>query len=140
MQKSVLVIDDDAKMRELVTDILEPFGFRVIHAESSDEGLTLALISPPDVILCDLMLPDALGFQTAKALGEYPSTSHIPIIFITGYPYMEQTSANPRWKTLLKPFSMRTMVDAVNESIASAPPQAAPAPDFSAPTELPTDF
>ena len=122
--KTVLVIDDDPKMRELISDILEPFGFKVVHAESSEEGLTLALISAPDAVLCDLMLPDSLGFETAKALSQYPSTQHVPIIFITGYPYMEEYSVNPNWKLLLKPFSMSTLVNTVKESIASATPAA----------------
>ena len=122
--KTVLVIDDDPKMRELISDILEPFGFKVAHAESSEEGLTLALISAPDVVQCDLMLPDSLGFETAKALSQYPSTQNVPIIFITGYPYMEEYSVNPNWKLLLKPFSMSTLVNTVKEAIASATPAA----------------
>src|SRR3954466_8079926 len=122
--KSVLVIDDDPKMRELISDILEPFGYKVVHAESSEEGLTIALISTPDVVLCDLMLPDSLGFETAKALSQYPSTQNVPIIFITGYPYMEEYAVNPNWKLLLKPFSMTTLVNTVREAITSATPVA----------------
>ena len=123
-KKSVLVIDDDPKMRELISDILEPFDFKVVHAESSEEGLTLALIATPDAVLCDLMLPDALGFETAKALGQYPATQNVPIIFITGYPYMEEYAINPNWRLLLKPFSMSTLVNTVRDAIASATPAA----------------
>lgn len=121
MQRVVLVIDDDEKTRELVTDILEAFDFKVIPAENSEEGLTLALIDRPDVVLCDVMLPDSLGFETAKALSQHPSTSTVPIVLMTGYPYMQQFGSNPRWKLLLKPFSMSTMVEAINEALDSVP-------------------
>ena len=120
-KKSVLVIDDDPKMRELISEILEPFGFNVVQAESSEEGLTLAHIAAPDAVLCDLMLPDSLGFETAKALNQYPTTQNVPIIFITGFPYMEEYAINPNWKLLLKPFSMSTLVNTVKEAIASVP-------------------
>lgn len=117
----VLVIDDDEKIRELVTDILEAFDFKVIPAENSEEGLTLALIDRPDVILCDIMLPDAIGFETAKALSQHPSTATVPIVLMTDYPYMQHFESNPNWKLLLKPFSMTTVVEAVKEALRSHP-------------------
>lgn len=121
MQRVVLVIDDDQKTRELVADILEAFDFKVIPAENSEEGLTLALIDRPDVILCDVMLPDSLGFETGRALSQHPFTSAVPIVLMTGYPYMQQFASNPRWKLLLKPFSMSTMVEAVQDALNSLP-------------------
>jgi CheY-like chemotaxis protein len=56
-----------------------------------------------------------LGFDTAKALRGYPTTSDVPIIFITGYPYMQQHQ-QPGMKVLLKPFSMTVLVNAVKEA------------------------
>lgn len=127
MQRVVLVIDDDVKTRELVADVLEAFDFKVIPAENSKEGLTLALIDRPDVILCDIMLPDSLGFDTAKALNRHPSTATVPIVLMTGYPYMRRFESNPNWKLLLKPFSMSTVVEAVKEALNSAPRMASAA-------------
>jgi CRP/FNR family transcriptional regulator, polysaccharide utilization system transcription regulator len=120
MQQVVLVIDDDQKTREFVADILEAFDFKVIQAESSEEGLTLARLDRPDVILCDVILPDALGFETARALSRHPSTNKVPIILMTGYSYMQRFGSNPNWKLLLKPFSMTTMVEAIKESLKLA--------------------
>ena len=117
MQRVVLVIDDDQKTREFLADILEAFDFKVVQAESSEEGLTLARLDRPDVILCDVILPDALGFETAKALSLHPSTNKVPIILMTGYPYMRQFGCNSNWKLLLKPFSMSTMVETIKESL-----------------------
>jgi CRP/FNR family transcriptional regulator, polysaccharide utilization system transcription regulator len=120
MQQVVLVIDDDQKTREFVADILEAFDFKVIQAETSEEGLTLARLDRPDVILCDVILPDALGFETARILSQHPSTKKVPIILMTGYSYMRQFGSHTNWKLLLKPFSMTAMVETIKESLKPA--------------------
>lgn len=121
----ILVIDDDEKMRELVADILDAFGFKVISAATSEEGLTIALMQVPDLVLCDVILPDAVGFDTMKALNEHPATSRVPVVMMTGYPYMkqfggQQDGGKPDFKLLLKPFSMNDIVDTVTHALRSA--------------------
>ncbi|HMJ88182.1 MAG TPA: response regulator [Candidatus Acidoferrum sp.] len=118
MEPLVLVIDDDERMRELISDILTAFNYRVIPAESSAEGLMSAFSQHPDVVLCDLVLPDALGFETAKALSSNEATRDVPVIFITGYPYLRQYSGMENCSILVKPFSMNAVVAAVREAIA----------------------
>src|ERR1043166_505743 len=93
MQRVVLVIDDDDKLREFVSTTLESVGFKTLSAETSEKGLALAVMSPPDLGLCDIILPDALGFETAKALNQHPATSDIPVVLMTGYPYMRAQGA-----------------------------------------------
>ena len=88
MKPVVLVIDDDAKMRELVAQILEAFGFKVITAGTSQEGLNIAFSYPPSVVVCDVVLPDALGYETAQALRQHPATSGVPVVLMTGHPSM----------------------------------------------------
>ena len=119
MQRVVLVIDDDEKVRELVADILEAFDFKVIPAENSEEGLTYALEHKPDVILCDVILPDALGFETAKVLSQHPETAPIPVVLMTGFPYMRHYRLDQSVKLLMKPFSMQSVVAAVKEALGA---------------------
>jgi DNA-binding response OmpR family regulator len=128
MEPLVLVIDDDETMRELISDILTAFNYRVIPAESSEEGLASAFAQHPDVVLCDLVLPDALGFDTAKALSENEATRDVPVIFITGYPYLRQYSGLENCSILVKPFSMNAVIGAVREALAK---RAAPTPSRS---------
>lgn len=118
MQPVVLVIDDDEKMRELISDILTAFGFHVVPAESSEDGLMTALTQQLDLVLCDLILPDALGFETAKVLQSHPATRDVPVIFMTGYPYLRQYPGMESCEILLKPFTMNAVVDAVNAALA----------------------
>ena len=120
MQRVVLVIDDDEKVRELVADILEAFDFKVISAESSEEGLTLALEHKPDVVLCDVILPDALGFETVKVLHQHPATRSLPVVLMTGYPYMRHYRVDSSVKLLLKPFTMQSVVEAVKGAMSAA--------------------
>lgn len=125
MQSVILVIDDDDKLREFVADTLEAVGFKTISAETSEQGLALAVMEPPDLILCDIILPDALGFETAKALNQHPATSSIPVVLMTGYPYMRPQGPSAQWRLLSKPFSMNSVVQTVASALRSAAEQAA---------------
>ena len=125
MQRVVLVIDDDEKLRSFVTAALEAVGFKTVSAESSEEGLSLALMHPPDLVLCDVILPDALGFETARALNEHPATSDVPVVLMTGYPYMRTHGSGAQWKLLSKPFAMSSMLDTVAKVLRNAVGQSA---------------
>jgi DNA-binding response OmpR family regulator len=120
MKRVVLVIDDDDKLREFVAATLESVGFKTVSAETSEKGLALALMEPPDLVLCDIILPDALGFETAKALNQHPATSEVPVVLMTGYPYMRAQGAGTQWRLLSKPFSMNSMVQTVATALRSA--------------------
>jgi len=115
----VLVIDDDAQVRRMLADVLEAFGFDIAQAETSGEGLACARLQRPDLVLCDIMLPDAIGFETARALNEHPFTKGVPVILITGYSYMQQSVPNSKWNFLLKPLSANGIVEAVMQALES---------------------
>ena len=66
-----------------------------------------------------LVLPDALGFETAKAINAHPATQDVPVVFMTGYPYLRAYSGMENCSLLLKPFTMQAIVDAVKEALAT---------------------
>lgn len=113
----VLVIDDEPSVRRMIADVLEAFGFDVMPAETSREGLACAQVQRPDVVLCDIVLPDAVGFETAKRLNEQPATRDVPIILMTGYTYMRDFVRDPKWKLLLKPLTAQGIVEAVMQAL-----------------------
>lgn len=120
MQHVVLIIDDDEKLRSFVTTALEAVGFKTICAQTAEEGVSLAMLNPPDLILCDVILPDALGFETARVLNDHPTTSNVPVVLMTGYPYMRTHGASPQWRLLSKPFTMNSMLHTVARVLRTA--------------------
>jgi two-component system alkaline phosphatase synthesis response regulator PhoP len=82
--KRVLIIDDEADIREATQMCLEIMGeWDVIVAGSGYEGLAKAIAEKPDIILLDIMMPGMDGLTTLKKLRENSGTAQIPIIFLT---------------------------------------------------------
>ncbi len=85
MQKVILVVEDHPQNLELVTDLLESAGYRVLTAMTAEEGLTLSSTHRPDLILMDVRLPGLDGLEATKILKEDPATRVIPVIALTAY-------------------------------------------------------
>ena len=83
MKISILLIEDDRDMRDLVARHLEHSGFDVQKAEDGIKGQALALQYSPDLILLDLMLPSVDGLTLCQRLRRDERTSNIPILMIT---------------------------------------------------------
>jgi DNA-binding response OmpR family regulator len=80
---TVLVIDGDAQAATRYRQLLEPDGFRVIHARSGGAGRQRAMDDHPDLILLDATLPDMDGFELAATLRHDAATSSIPVWMTT---------------------------------------------------------
>jgi signal transduction histidine kinase/DNA-binding response OmpR family regulator len=81
----VLAIDDDPAARELVTNALRPEGFEVTSAASGREGLDFALQDPPDLVICDLLMPDMDGYEVVERLHANEATKDVTILILTGH-------------------------------------------------------
>jgi len=81
--KKILVIEDHALMRRNIVTILTMEGYEAISASNGREGLELALAERPDLILCDVMMPEMNGHDVLSAVRADPSTVGIPFIFLT---------------------------------------------------------
>ncbi|MEC4817280.1 MAG: EAL domain-containing response regulator, partial [Scytonema sp. PMC 1069.18] len=79
----ILVIEDEESVRDNILDLLEAEDFVTIAAGNGLIGLQLAFTEVPDLILCDLMLPELDGYGVLTALREEPVTATIPFIFLT---------------------------------------------------------
>lgn len=82
LPRTVLVIDDDANVRESLQMALEDRGFRVLCAGDGEAGISRALKEFPDLIICDMMMPRASGFVVIERLKHHHGLS-IPIIMLT---------------------------------------------------------
>ena len=83
MEAKVLVVDDEARTLRLMEAMLVSAGYSVILAENGREAITKALMSSPDVILLDVMMPGMDGFEVASKLRANERTKDIPIVMVT---------------------------------------------------------
>ena len=81
--KSVLVIDDNSDIRDNTAEILELAGYKTFTAENGKKGVEAALRERPDVIVCDIMMPELDGYGVLHLLRKNAVTEHIPFVFLT---------------------------------------------------------
>lgn len=80
---TVIYIEDDLEMIDLVVMILQRRGFVVKGAHGGRQGLDMVLTEPPDLILLDLMMPDIEGWEVFQQIKANEATCNIPVIVIT---------------------------------------------------------
>lgn len=83
MNKKILVIEDTQEVRENICEILELAGYKVCDAPHGKKGVELANSEQPDLIICDVMMPELDGFGVLKILNKNARTNKIPFIFLT---------------------------------------------------------
>ena len=125
-ERTILIIDDDIDLVEIIRMTLENEGYRVIDAQSGERGLQAAREKNPDLILLDVMMGAVdEGFQVAYELRGDPATKDIPILMLTAV--TEQTGFGfdpdkdqdflPVDEFLEKPVSPRKLVDMVRKHL-----------------------
>jgi DNA-binding response OmpR family regulator len=127
MKQTILVVDDHASVRTLVTDYLEEQGYRVLAASDGGEGLQVARRARPDLVLLDIMMPglDGLGFLQA-----YRRDHIAPVILLTAR--VEETDKVIGLELgaddyITKPFGMKELLARVRAALRRAGIAAQPA-------------
>ena len=114
---TILVVDDEPDIREVIRFALEGAQFRVIEAGHADEARKLLGLENPDLLLLDWMLPGRSGLELAQQLKQNPKTRHLPVIMVSARGEEEDrvkgldTGADDY---ITKPFSPRELVARVN--------------------------
>jgi len=90
---NILVIDDDPKVLQLMSAILESEGYGVVRTQQAVEGIGLAIEIQPDLILLDLLMPDVSGFEALERLKLHPTAKNIPVIIFTARALTEEDRA-----------------------------------------------
>jgi DNA-binding response OmpR family regulator len=110
MAATVLIVEDERKLRELVRSYLEQAGFTVLSTGSGAEAITMAAAASPDLVVLDLGLPDVGGDTVAR---ELRATGSVPIVMLTARSTEEDRIAGLELGAddyLTKPFSPRELV------------------------------
>ncbi len=83
-KKTILIIDDDADLVEIIRTVLEQNGYTVLSASNGTEGLTKVETQRPDLIILDVMMDTVTeGFQVSYKLKNNPALKNIPILMLT---------------------------------------------------------
>jgi PAS domain S-box-containing protein len=82
-QKTILVVDDDASIRELLHQELESAGYAVAEAKDGRDALAYVKRARPDLVILDVMMPELSGFDVAAVLRNDPQTFNIPIVMLS---------------------------------------------------------
>jgi CheY-like chemotaxis protein len=117
--KRVLIIEDNAAIRENTAELLELNRFIVLTAENGQSGFELAKTSVPDIILCDMMMPDTDGRQFLKLVKEDNITANIPLIFFSAgslSPEIQEQLVTGKDGYLKKPFTEEDLLNAVRKA------------------------
>ena len=85
MSAKILLAEDNATNRYLVTYLLEAAGFTVVQARNGQEALRLARAETPDLVLMDLQMPEIDGYEAAQRMHAEPQFAGIPIVALTSY-------------------------------------------------------
>ena len=118
--KTVLIIEDNLEIRENTTEILELEGFKVISADSGKEGIKAAVQYQPDIVLCDIMMPQMDGYVVLKDLKDNPLTTRIPFVYVTAS--TEKREVNQAMEMgangyVRKPFDIKELLDVIHKCL-----------------------
>jgi len=128
MAATVLLVEDERKLRELVRSYLERAGFTVLSAGSGAEAITVAASAAPDLVILDLGLPDVPGETVAR---EVRAAGPVPIVMLTARTAEEDRIAGLELGAddyVTKPFSPRELVLRVQAILRRGGPAAGPEP------------
>ncbi len=107
---TILVIDDDQKVREMLTRMLEAQGYRVLAAVDGNNGLEMAKEHHPDAITLDVVMPGGMdGWEVLNHLKESEDTQSIPVVMVSVMAEQENGSALDVEDYLVKPIDMKRL-------------------------------
>ena len=110
--KKILLVEDNAEMRENTAEILELSNYEVVTAANGKEGIEAAKKEYPDLIICDIMMPELDGYGVLRVLSKLPNTANIPFIFLTAKTEKEDFRKGMRMGAddyLTKPFDAKEL-------------------------------
>jgi len=130
----VLVVDDSLSVRKMVERALEMKGFEVLAASSGTEAMERIDSARPDLVVCDVVMPDVDGYRICEFVRTHPALAETPVLLISGIvnsAVLERAAQVKSSHVLRKPFTADDLARKVEElltarSRATAPPPAEP--------------
>jgi len=121
--KKILLIEDDVVLRENTAELLELSNYDVIAASNGKIGVELAKTSLPNIIICDIMMPELDGYGVLEALAKNKKTKHIPFIFLSAKTERKDVRKGMDLGAddyITKPFEEDELISAIESRLAKA--------------------
>lgn len=118
--EKILIIDDQQENLENLKDFLTMENYLIVQAENGTEGIQMAIQENPDLIICDIEMPDMLGFDVYEVLKNEPSTFAIPFLFLSARSdpaSMRKGMELGADDFIAKPFKLKTVLNAVRSRL-----------------------
>ena len=113
----ILLIEDEAPVREMLIDELTVQGYKVVEAANGEEGLKKFLEVEPDVVVCDRAMPGMSGYEVLERIrGAHPQFEDVPFIFLTALTDPRDKAAVEHLKPaayIEKPVDFKVLVDKI---------------------------
>ena len=121
--KRILLVEDDTILRENTAELLELANYEVIAAPNGKIGVEKALANTPDIIVCDVMMPEWDGYGVLQALSKEPTAKYIPFIFLSAKTERQDIRKGMDLGAddyITKPFEEEELTNALESRIAKA--------------------
>ncbi|MBI5242159.1 MAG: response regulator [Elusimicrobia bacterium] len=118
MIAQILIADDNDELRGMLKEFLEMRGHRVLEATDGAQAFALAEKHRPHLIIMDIVMPGLYGSTALKQIQEYPGTSKIPIIILSGSidaPIAAGIQDSPRLRFMHKPVDLKSIESMIRE-------------------------
>lgn len=115
--KTILVAEDDEELASLLSGFLEDSGYRVVCASSGKQALRAMEFAHPDLVLCDIVLPELDGLAFCSALSGSPIHRDVPVVLMTALSEHLNLDSFPHSSLIRKPFEIDRLLLTISELI-----------------------
>ena len=120
---TILVIEDDGRVQDSITDLLETKNYNVLKAQNGKDGIQMAIDHKPDLILCDIMMGTLNGFSVLHSIREVQELQSTPFIFLSALAeqkYVKMGLEKGANKYLIKPFKSEELFLAISDLLTKS--------------------
>ena len=111
--KTILIVDDDAEIRNLLADILRDEGYGTVCCEDGLKALEAVDQADVDLIISDINMPTLTGMELVMVLSRHPKTANTPVVALTGLPQLRRSTDERFTAVLHKPLDIDELVDTI---------------------------
>lgn len=121
----ILIIEDEDILRDIIGEILTAENYQIFEAQNGKEGLEIAFLHLPDLVICDVMMPEIDGYEVLTQLRQHKLTTTTPFIFLTAKAskFDQRQGMNLGADDyLIKPFTRKELLDSVTTRLGKKRP------------------